>query len=105
MWTESERTAIMAMLRRGLPIAVIVHILLMNRLESQGALGWGRLRTYVASAGAAAAWMAVNNKEHNVGNWPATPEYQAIYFVALIAALRLVHYALPYGDPYPGPGR
>ena len=78
MWTESERTAIMAMLRRGLPIAVIVHILLMNRLESQGALGWGRLRTYVASAGAAAAWMAVNNKEHSVGNWPATPEYQAL---------------------------
>ena len=64
MWTESERTAIVAMLRRGLPIAVIVHILLMNRLESQGALGWGKLRTYVASAGAAAAWMAVNNKEH-----------------------------------------
>ena len=88
MWTESERTAIVAMLRRGLPIAVIVHILLMNRLESQGALGWGRLRTYVASAGAAAAWMAVNNKEHSVGNWPATPEYQSLQIQYIIDSLQ-----------------
>ncbi len=31
MWTLAERTTIMSLLRRGIPVAVIVHLLLMNR--------------------------------------------------------------------------
>ena len=48
MWTLAERTTIMSLLRRGIPVAVIVHLLLMKR---QGVANkWVVLRQMLAMA-------------------------------------------------------
>ena len=59
MWTHAERTTIQSLLRRGIPIAVIVHILLMNRHRGT-TRGWPVARQMLALAGSALAFSRIN---------------------------------------------
>ena len=54
MWTHAERTAIQSLLRRGIPIAIIIHILLMNR--HRGVTGWRVVRNVFGVGWFASNW-------------------------------------------------